>query len=219
MDNKKENEDWGRTPYIFIGLFILILAISNLSTGGYYIINQAFLIAGLFIFGGLLAFLWVILDWWRKDAKKDGKPTDLLLWVAGTIILIPLWFLLVTPTVFGGTLWLACDVAQISDKYFFDSPCFDFHYRCTAECGRYSLNFTGVTDGCACDCGKGWVSSCSGFYYDKEPDGQDLIRIVGDEIVEYPNGTVEPADYESGVYAFNKSEPMIINEKHKVGEV
>lgn len=112
-----------------------------------------------------------------------------------------------------------CFGDEFQAKYFMDSWCFDFHYRCTAECGRYGLNFTGVTDGCACDCGTGWVSSCSGFYYDKEPDGQDLIRIVGDEVVEYPNGTVEPAGYESGVYAFNKSEPKVIDEEHKVGEL
>lgn len=46
-----------------------------------------------------------------------------------------------------------------------------------------------------------------------------MIRIVGDEVVEYPNGTVEPAGYESGVYAFNKSEPMVIDEEHKVSDI
>jgi hypothetical protein len=110
-----------------------------------------------------------------------------------------------------------CFGDEFTAKYYMNSFCFDFHYRCTIECERYNLNFTGVTDGCACDCGKGWVSSCSGFYYDKDPEGQDLVRIVGDEVVEYPNGTVEPAGYEEGIYAFNKSENIVIDEEHKVG--
>lgn len=213
---------FGRGFYILMGLVIILIAFTSFQTSGmlsYQALNTLFGIVGFITFIGFVVILISIVEWWWADAKRDGKLTDSLLCVAGSIILIPLWFLVLFPNVLGGMVWMACDVAQISDKYFFDSPCFDFHHRCIVECERYGLTFTGVTDGCSCDCGTGWVSSCSGFYYDKDPEGQDLIRITGDEIVEYPNGTVEPAGYESGIYAYNKSESMVIDEEHKIGEV
>jgi len=201
---------------LLVGLVVLLIFLSSFRGTDYYLINTLFLVSGIFIFVGLLGALGHIIQWWWNDAKDDGKPTDLLLCVAGSILLIPLWLFLLIPNVLGGMAWVACDVAHVSDKYFMDSPCFDFNYRCDVECSRYGLSFTGVTDGCACDCGTGWVSSCSGFYYDKESEGQNLVRITGEEVVEYPNGTSEPAGYEEGVYAFNKSEDIVIDEEHKV---
>jgi len=204
--------------YAVAGFLVILIVLTTISFGNqeYAMVNSIFNVFGVFLFIGLIGVLVHVIEWWWNDANDDGKPSDLLLCVAGAIVLIPVWLLIVIPMAFGGATWLACDVGHVSDKYFYDSPCFDFHYRCEVECSRFNLEFTGVTDGCACDCGTGWVSSCSGFYYDKGPDGQDLIRIVGDEVVEYPNGTVVPAGYEAGVYAFNKSEPMVINEEHKV---
>jgi len=94
--------------------------------------------------------------------------------------------------------WVYCLQGEHTAKYFMDSWCSDMNYRCNAECSNYGLEFTGIIDGCACDCGTGWVSSCSGFYYDKESDTV-LARYTGDEICEYGNGTVEPCGYEAGI--------------------
>jgi len=99
-----------------------------------------------------------------------------------------------------------CLFAQNEDRYFDNSPCFDMSYRCQVECHKYGLNFTGITEDCSCDCGTGWVSSCSGFYYDKETS-KTLVRITGDEVVEYPNGTKEPYGVEAGIYEIGRSTP------------
>lgn len=89
-------------------------------------------------------------------------------------------------------------------QYLMDSPCFNFTYRCEVECSNYGLDFTGIRDGCACDCGTGWVSSCSGFYYDRENRSEDKVRITGNEIVEYPNGSTEPYGVPAGIYKRGK---------------
>lgn len=114
----------------------------------------------------------------------------------GTYIIISLVILLLAYGVHSKGF---CLFAQNEDKYFDNSPCFDFGYRCRIECQRYGLNFTGITDGCSCDCETGWVSSCSGFYYDKESN-KTLVLITGNEIIEYPNGTTEPYGLEAGIY-------------------
>lgn len=97
-----------------------------------------------------------------------------------------------------------CMFADDWDRYYSKSPCFDFNYRCQIECGTYGLNFTGITDDCSCDCGTGWVSACSGFYYDKETD-KTLVRITGDEVIEHSNGTTEPYGIEAGIYEIERS--------------
>ena len=49
-----------------------------------------------------------------------------------------------------------------------DDYCFDFTLRCELECGSYDLNYTGNTEGCACDCGNNmYVSACSGFLFER----------------------------------------------------
>lgn len=54
-------------------------------------------------------------------------------------------------------------------QYHSDSPCFNFTFRCQVECDNYDLVFTGITEGCSCHCGGNqWVSSCSGWLYEKE---------------------------------------------------
>lgn len=86
-------------------------------------------------------------------------------------------------------------------KYYMDSPCFDWGYRCGVECSNYGLNFTGEVSGCECDCGAGVVSACSGFYYDYENPANDNMRITGDEVCTYANGTSEPCGYAAGIYS------------------
>ena len=93
-----------------------------------------------------------------------------------------------------------CHDKNSNAKYFMDSPCFDHVYRCEVECSNYELKFTGITNGCSCDCGTGWVSACSGFYFDKINSSEDKIRITGEEIVKYPNGTEVPLGIEEGIY-------------------
>jgi len=58
-----------------------------------------------------------------------------------------------------------CD--YFGDKYSEDSICFDINFRCKVECGNFGRNFTGMINDCLCDCGDGWVSICSGFFYPK----------------------------------------------------
>jgi hypothetical protein len=72
------------------------------------------------------------------------------------------------------------------DKYTQSSYCFDPVYRCEVECGSYSLEYSGKSDGCSCICegnetikisdnliltpqNKTYsVSVCSGFIYEEK---------------------------------------------------
>lgn len=95
------------------------------------------------------------------------------------------------------------------DPYYMDSPCFDMNYRCEVECSRYDRNFTGEIDGCSCDCGDGWVSSCSGFFYAKD-DSYTIVRIPEETVVIEENETEIPweeahPDIPSGEYVINRS--------------
>jgi hypothetical protein len=49
------------------------------------------------------------------------------------------------------------------------SPCFDTDLRCEWECSEYGLIYQNKTNPeftCECDCGTGYVSMCSGFFYE-----------------------------------------------------
>lgn len=55
------------------------------------------------------------------------------------------------------------------DKYFQDSYCFDIEVRCEIECLVNDENYTGIIEnGCMCQCEKGEVNYCSGFYYPRD---------------------------------------------------
>jgi hypothetical protein len=57
--------------------------------------------------------------------------------------------------------------------------CFDFDYRCQAECRDYGLiyqNMSNPENTCQCDCGSAYVSMCSGFRYPKVNKSEILYK-------------------------------------------
>lgn len=85
----------------------------------------------------------------------------------GVIVLstISILFIIVLGIHFGTEIY--CD--NWGDKYFQDSYCFDIEVRCEIECLVNDDNYTGIIEnGCMCQCEKGEVNYCSGFYYQRD---------------------------------------------------
>jgi hypothetical protein len=133
---------------------------------------------GLWILVGILyLFSWIILALpliigciicyflIKKGEKKTKAIIMGILWIGLMYVIFSPFYYSKYP--------VNCDADKgyngLPRKYYQDDPCFDVNYRCQVECGNFNRNFTGNMEGCSCDCGDAWVSSCSGFMHMKEP--------------------------------------------------
>jgi hypothetical protein len=80
-----------------------------------------------------------------------------------TCLCFAVWFVFAAQK--AGIIRVFDDCSNPYNRYEMDSPCFNMTFRCEVECSGWDLNYTGKVDGCACDCGTGMVSACSGFFY------------------------------------------------------